>query len=202
VPHPVGGRVCHDPSPMARSVDPNDPSPATRAALAALPPNNVFRTLALADAAFPPLIELTASLWNDAVLSQRHRELAILRTARLVDSAYEWMHHVEVARMVGISDAEINAIDVDRLELVEWAQPADRLVLEAVPSILAHVRSDDARFGELERALSHREIVELHLIVGVYATIAGIVEDFDVELEDRSGAHALEHDARGPRLGR
>ncbi len=174
-------------------------SPASRAALGRLPPNNVFRTLAHADAAFPPLMDLTASLWNEAVLSQRHRELAILRTARLVDSAYEWMHHIEVARMVGITDDEINAIDVDRLDGVFAG--ADLLVLEAVSHILAHRRSDDAAFDALERELSPRELVELHLVVGIYATIAGIVADFDVEADARSGAFDLDHDERGPRLG-
>jgi alkylhydroperoxidase family enzyme len=186
---------------MARREDPDQAalSPASRAALDRLPPNNVFRTLAHADAAFPPLMALTASLWNEALLSQRHRELAILRTSRLVDSAYEWMHHVEVARMVGISDDQINAIDVDRLE--GFFEGSDLLVLRAVPYILEHRRSDDAVFDALEQALSLRELVELHLVVGLYATIAGVVTDFDVELDPRSGAFDLEHDERGPRLG-
>lgn len=187
---------------MARSPDP-DPqalSPQTRAILDALPQNNVFRALAHADAAFPPLMELTASLWNEAVLGQRQRELAILRTARLVDSAYEWMHHVEVARMVGITEAELNAIDVGQLELAPFPD-ADRLLLEAVPHILDHRRSDDHVFDALREAFSVRELVELHLVVGLYATIAGVVADFDVELEARSGAFELQHDERGPRLG-
>ena len=190
------------PVPMTRSPDP-DPhalSPQTREALVALPQNNVFRALAHADAAFPPLMELTASLWNYAVLDQRQRELAILRTARLVDSAYEWMHHVEVARMVGITEMELNAIDVGRLELAPFPEP-DRLLLEAVPQILAHRRSDDRAFAALRAAFSLRELVELHLIVGLYATIAGVVADFDVELDSRSGAFELQHDDRGPRLG-
>jgi len=187
---------------MARLPDPSqhELSPRSREVLDALPPNNVFRTLAHADAAFPPLMALTASLWNDAVLSQRHRELAILRTARLVDSAYEWMHHIEVARMVGISEDELDAIDVGKLELAAFGT-ADRLLLDAVPDILAHRRSDDAVFAELSRCFSRRELVELHLVVGLYATIAGVVADFDVEHDARSGAFDLEHDDRGPRLG-
>ena len=187
---------------MARSSDPypHELSPATRAELDSLPPNNIFRTLAHADAAFPSLMKLTASLWNDAVLSQRHRELAVLRTARLCDSAYEWMHHIEVARIVGITDVEINAIDVGRLDEGGFGE-ADRLLLMAVPSILAHRRSDDAAFADLNRVFSQRELIELHLVVGLYATIAGIVTDFDVPMDDRSGAFELEHDGRGPRLG-
>ena len=190
------------PAPMTRSPNPAEGalSPQTREMLAALPQNNVFRALAHADAAFPPLMELTASLWNDAVLGQRQRELAILRTARLVDSAYEWMHHIEVARMVGITEEELNAIDVGRLELAPFAE-ADRLLLEAVPYILDHRRSEDHVFDALRGHFSLRELVELHLVVGLYATIAGVVTDFDVELEQRSGAFELHHDERGPRLG-
>ncbi len=187
---------------MSRSPDPTPDqlSLATQAALDDLPPNNVFRTLAHADAAFPSLMTLTASLWNDAVLSQRHRELAILRTARLVDSAYEWMHHIEVARMVGINGDEINAIDVDRLDQVDFAA-SDRLLLDAVPCILEHRRSNAAAFAALNDVFSVRELVELHLVVGLYATIAGVVADFDVELDGQSGAFDLDHDDRGPRLG-
>ena len=190
------------PAPMTRSPDPAEHalSPQTREMLAALPQNNVFRALSHADAAFPPLMELTASLWNDAVLDQRQRELAILRTARLVDSAYEWMHHIEVARMVGVTEEELNAIDVGRLELASFAEP-DRLLLEAVPYILDHRRSEDHVFDALRQHFSLRELVELHLVVGLYATIAGVVIDFDVELEPRSGAFELQHDERGPRLG-
>ena len=190
------------PAPMTRSPDPAEHalSPQTREMLAALPQNNVFRALAHADAAFPPLMELTASLWNDAVLDQRQRELEILRTARLVDSAYEWMHHIEVARMVGVTEEELNAIDVGRLELASFAEP-DRLLLEAVPYILDHRRSEDHVFDALRQHFSLRELVELHLVVGLYATIAGVVIDFDVELEPRSGAFELQHDERGPRLG-
>lgn len=187
---------------MSRLSDPDHEalSTETRRVLATLPPNNVFRMLSHADAAFPSLMELTASLWNDAALSPRLRELAILRTARLLDSAYEWMHHIEVARMVGISDDEIDAIDVGQLE-VGGFEGADRAVLDAVPSILRHVRSDDAIFTALRGELSEREIVELHLVVGLYGAIAGVIADCGVAMDDRSGAFDLEHDERGPRLG-
>ena len=181
--------------------DPSALSPQTREMLAGLPGNNVFQALAHADAAFPPLMAVTASLWNDAELGQRQRELAILRTARLVDSDYEWMHHVEVARMVGITEDELAAIDAGDLDAAPF--PAgDRLLLEAVPGILARRRSDDAAFTALREHLSLREVVELHLVVGLYASIAAVVADLDVPMDDRSGAYELDHDQRGPRLGR
>ncbi|MFM7551664.1 MAG: carboxymuconolactone decarboxylase family protein [Actinomycetota bacterium] len=188
---------------MARAPhpDPDALSPATRAALAELPGNNVFEALAHADAAFAPLMALTASLWNDADLTPRRRELAILRTARLVGSDYEWMHHVEVARMVGIGEGEIAAIDAGDLAAGGFAA-ADRLLLDAVPCLLERRRTDDAAFAALRDAIGLRQLVELHLVVGLYATIAAVVADLDVEPDARSGAFALDHDARGPRLGR
>ena len=189
------------PAPMTRAPhpDPDALSPETREALAALPGNNVFQALAHADAAFAPLMALTASLWNEAALGQRQRELAILRTARLLDSDYEWMHHVEVARMVGIGEDEIAALAAG--DVAGFPEP-DRLLLEAVPVILDRRRTDDALFAALRDTLGLRELVELHLVVGLYATIAGVVADLDVPLDDRSGAFELDRDARGPRLGR
>jgi len=185
---------------MPRRPDPPDDalSARTRATLAALPGNNVFRALAQADAAFPPLMELTASLWNDAVLSARHRELAILRIARLLDCDYEWMHHVEVARMVGIDEDAIAALDRGD---VTGFDGADRLVLDAVPVLLERRRTDDALFDALDHALTTRGVVELHLVVGVYAAIAGVVADLDVDPDPRSGAFELEAGDDGPRLG-
>lgn len=190
------------PAPMVRAPHPDSDalSPQTRAALAGLPGNNVFLALAHADAAFAPLMALTASLWNDAEMTPRRRELAILRTARLLGSDYEWMHHVEVARMVGIAEAEIAAIDAGDLDAGGFAAD-DRLLLDAVPAILERRRTDDAAFAALRDAIGLRQVVELHLVVGLYATIAAVVADLDVAPDARSGAFELEHGARGPLLG-
>ena len=91
--------------------DPAALSERTRAALAAVPPLNVFRLLSTADPAFPAFLRLTGGLWSEAELSPRRRELVILHVARLADSPYEWHQHVAVAKLCDITDAEIAAIE-------------------------------------------------------------------------------------------
>ena len=81
--------------------DPDALSPKTREVLASLPGNNVFQTLAHADAAFPPLMALTASLWNDAELGQRMRGMAVGRkTQRIRADQYAHRQIAEHGRQV------------------------------------------------------------------------------------------------------
>ena len=45
-----------------------------------------------------------------STIEVRQREVLILRTAKLVDSEYEWGQHVVIAKEAGLNDDEIQAI--------------------------------------------------------------------------------------------
>jgi alkylhydroperoxidase family enzyme len=62
-------------------------------------------------------------------------------------------------------------------------------------------RPSDEELAAARKALSDREVVELQLVVAVYAGLAAIMLGLDLELDERSGAEQLGHDERGPRLG-
>ncbi len=58
-----------------------------------------------------PIIDLSLPLQNEkAVLPARARQLAILRTAWLLQAPYEWGEHVKHGRKIGFTDD-----DIDRL---------------------------------------------------------------------------------------
>ena len=173
-------------------------SPRTLKTLEALPDIGIFRLLAQADGSFAPFAAFTASLWNDAELSPRRRELAILLVARLAGCEYEWFQHEPVARMCGITDAEIAALR--ELDLSAFDE-GERAMLELARTTLDRARPSDAELAAARVALSDREVVELQLVVAVYAGLAAIMNDLDLELDERSGAEQLGHDERGPRLG-
>ncbi len=69
-------------------------SPRTRQALDGIPGIGIFRLLAQSDGSFYRFSAFTGSLWNDADLSPRRRELVILLDARLTDCEYESLQHV------------------------------------------------------------------------------------------------------------
>ena len=170
--------------------DPAAMSAATAGAVAAVPPLNVFRLLAQADAACTPFLRLTGSLWNDAELSPRRRELVILHVARLTGAEYEWHQHVAVARLCGISDDEIAAIDEGRV-LGDAFGEHDRALLAMTDVIVRRERAEDDLMAAARAALSDRELVELHLVVAVYAGLAALMLNVDLDLDEQQGAELL-----------
>jgi alkylhydroperoxidase family enzyme len=178
--------------------DPEALSTDTQRALAALPDLGIFRLLSLADDAFPKFIALTGGLWTDAELSPRRRELVILLVARLLDCEYEWFQHVEVARICEITEDEIAAIDA--LELASFDED-EQAILELAEVTLERSRPSDTQLAAARAALSDREVIELQLVVAIYSGLAAVMAGLDLELDERSGAHDLTRDERGPRLG-
>ena len=173
-------------------------SPDTQRALASLPDLGIFRLLSLADDAFPKFIALTGGLWTDAELSPRRRELVILLVARLLNCEYEWFQHIEVARICEISEDEIAAIDA--LELASFSDD-EQAILHLAQITLERGRPSDEQLAAARTALSDREVVELQLVVAIYSGLAAVMAGLDLELDERSGAHDLTRDERGPRLG-
>ena len=173
-------------------------SPDTQRALASLPDLGIFRLLSLADDAFPKFIALTGGLWTDAELSPRRRELVILLVARLLNCEYEWFQHIEVARICEISEDEIAAIDA--LELASFSND-EQAILQLAQVTVERGRPSDEQLAAARAALSDREVVELQLVVAIYSGLAAVMAGLDLELDERSGAHDLTRDERGPRLG-
>ncbi|CAB4938295.1 unannotated protein [freshwater metagenome] len=179
--------------------DPATLSDAGRAALDSLPPLNVFRLMAHADPGFANFLTFTGGLWSDAELSPRRRELVILEVALLAHSPYEWDQHVPVARLCDITDAEIAALEARDHAAFD---PGERALLEMTGVIVRRERSSDALLAATRAALSDRELIELHLLVAIYAGLAAAMTNLDLDLDDRHGADELTVDERGPRLGR
>src|SRR5204863_5653976 len=97
---------------MAR-IQPIDPDAApekVREALDQLPPLNIFRTLAHAETAFRPFLRFGGAVLGRMQLDPIVRELAILTVAHEAEAEYEWIQHVAIAKAVGATDAQIDAI--------------------------------------------------------------------------------------------
>jgi alkylhydroperoxidase family enzyme len=187
---------------MARIPYPDDTalSDEARRVLDSVPPLNVFRLLAHGEPAFRNFLRLTGGLWNDAELSPRRRELAILHVARLTGAEYEWHQHVAVARLVGVNEEELEALERGAVDAAPFAEE-DRVLLSLVGVIVARDRADDQLFAAAHRVLSDRELVELHLLVGIYAGLAALMIDLDLDLDEELGVELLDSGPRGPRLG-
>jgi 4-carboxymuconolactone decarboxylase len=118
---------------------------------------------------------------RDNRLTPRHRELLILRTAVNCRADYEWHHHVVRGREAGLSDQEIQRIK-DGPAAQGWA-PAEVSLLSAADDCLRDVKISDDTYRELGNHFDDQQLLDIISTVGMYMTLAVIINTFDVAME-------------------
>jgi len=116
------------------------------------------------------LSELGVVLRFGTSLSDRVREIAILTHAVHARASFEWYAHDAVARRLGMTDDEIEAIRAQRPAATFDA--AERAAQQAVSRILATGDLDDEGYARLEEALGTEGTLELILMLGYFTTLA------------------------------
>ena len=146
---------------------------------------NVARMIANSDAAFYPFSMLGNSLLTRSKLDARLRELAILRTAKVSKSVYEWTQHVPIAKAAGVTDEQVNAIE--NWEGARCFSDIDRLVLKFTDQVARNVKGERATIEALQRHMGTTEIVELVMSIGFWGMVARLLETTEVDLEEFAG---------------
>ena len=172
-------------------VDPARAPEPVREALEALPPLNIFRTLAHAETAFRPYLRFGRAILGDLRLDPRLRELAILQVAREAEAEYEWVQHVAIGRHVGLSDEQIEAVERGELD-AGCFDHAQRAVLAVTAEVARGPRVDDEVFAELATHLSAREVVELLLAAGSYLMLARVMTVLEIEIDEAPGSAVVD----------
>jgi alkylhydroperoxidase family enzyme len=173
-------------------VDPAKAPPKVQEALAGLAvPLNIFRMVAHAETNFRPFLRFGGSILGQQQLSARLRELAILRVANLSHARYEWVQHVPIAKAVGLTDAQVAALEAGNAT-ADCFDARDQLVLRFTDELVRNVRASDATFAEMSRHFPPREIVELILAVGFYMTVARLLETTAVDIETAAGTKIVD----------
>ncbi len=143
---------------------------------------NVFRMLAHATTCFRPWLRLGTAILNELELDPRLRELAILMVARETQCSYEWAQHAALARLVGVPEEQVGAIEQGREE-ADIFNPVEHLVLSTAKALLTSARLDDERWNRLVAVFNPRQVVELCLVVGFYSMLARVLETTGVDLD-------------------
>ncbi len=177
--------------------DPETASPATKRALDALPPLNIFRMLANADTAFAPFLQFGGAVLQHLELDPVLRELVILQVAKQTDAEYEWVQHETIARAVGASDGQIEAVRAGELSSA-GLEPNAQALLNFIVQVVDTERADDEVFAAVREHFPPRQIVEAMLAAGEYLMLARVMTHLDVELDDAVGMQDLA--AAGGRL--
>jgi alkylhydroperoxidase family enzyme len=155
-----------------------------RDAIANLPPLNLFRLLGRLPQSFRPFLQLGGSLLSDPKIDPRIREIAILRVAHMTKAAYEWAQHEVLGRSVGVTDADIEA--------VQSADPAAALDAEAAlvcrvaDEISRDVRLSDEALQLLLERYEVEQACSLILCVSYYNMVSRFLESTRVQVEPES----------------
>jgi len=173
-------------------VDPERTAGDLRAAFDRMPIKlNIFRMLAHAETDALPVMRLGNAILHRQTLSDRCRELLILQVAQRQGGTYEWRQHVPIAEGLGVSAAQIAAIEAGQYASSTFDE-AERALLAFGERVIDDVRVDDATFGRTREHFADREIVEIILTIGFYMMMARLTEVTQTELDAPGGVALFE----------
>src|SRR5579885_1050044 len=143
---------------------------------------NVARMIGNSEAAAKPFAKMANALVMKTRLDPKLREIAILRTAKVSRSVYEWTQHVPMARHVGVSDAQIAAMD--NWQAASCFNELERTVLRFTDEVALNVKGSRQTVEALKKSLDATEIVELILSIGFWGMVARLLETTEVDREE------------------
>ena len=132
-------------------------------------PPAIFTTLGRAKGLYWGWLHFAARLMPFGSLPRRESELVILRVANRRGSAYEWAHHQRLGVRVGVTAADMDALQQDSSP--HWNE-REAVLIDSADALLADRDLDDAQWSRLQATLTERECVEFLLLVGHYDMLA------------------------------
>lgn len=124
---------------------------------------------------------LNQYLRRGAGLGGRVRELAILTTARELESQFEWAAHESAALGEGISNEIIDIIK--HRKPTSGIEEADAVVIELGREIFGARKVAPPTFARALQQFGRRALVDLVALMGNYAGTAALLTAFDMQLD-------------------
>ena len=157
---------------------------------------NLFTMLANAPALIGPTLRLGEAILTKSDLDVVLRELAILHTARVTDTDYEWVQHEAIARLVGIDDEKIEAVAQGEIG-GEPFTPRESLALEIVGAVLDRGTPPAELVQRGESELGRAPLLELLIVAGYYAMLGGVMRAVRIDVDSVVEKGMLDRDRLG-----
>lgn len=143
-------------------------------------PLNLFATMGRNRALFRRWLLFAGKLMPRGGLPRIDTELVILRVSHRTGAEYEAVHHRGMGRRAGLSPEQIAAVSRDDLEGSPFS-PRQMLLLSAVDELHDESAISGETFAGLRSELSDRDLVELCMLAGHYAMLAGLINSLRIE---------------------
>ncbi|MFC5745863.1 carboxymuconolactone decarboxylase family protein [Actinomadura rugatobispora] len=115
-------------------------------------------------------------------LTERQRELLVLRVATLRSCSYEWAQHVFMAHDAGLTDDEIGRVAWGA-DAPYW-DPLDAALLRATDELIRDGAIADPTWATLSGGLDEQQLMDVIFTVGAYETLAWLMRSFDLEFDE------------------
>jgi 4-carboxymuconolactone decarboxylase len=143
---------------------------------------NLFTMLANAPALIGPTLRLGEAILTKSDLDVVLRELTILHAARLTGTEYEWVQHEAIARLVGISEEKIGAIDRGEID-AGALEPREALAMRVVSQLLEDGTPEPELVTQAESELGRAQLIELLIVAGYYAMLGGVMRAVQLDVD-------------------
>jgi alkylhydroperoxidase family enzyme len=117
----------------------------------------------------------------DSTLTARQQKLVVLRVAHRYGSTYQWTHNALGAKQVGITDAEIDGVQVGP-EAPVWSHE-DAMLLRAIDGACAGGQFEDATWSDLTAVFDRQKLMDIIQAAGYFSTVAWTLVALRVQVE-------------------
>jgi 4-carboxymuconolactone decarboxylase len=129
-----------------------------------------------------PMAAINRYLRFEAGLTPRVREIAILTTARAMDSQFEWVAHEPEALKEGVEPGVIDVIK-HRKSTADLDE-SDAVVIELGREIWHDHKVTSDTFAKARALFGPHKLVDLVLLMGNYAGTAALLTTVDMQLHE------------------
>lgn len=129
-----------------------------------------------------PFREMNRILRNDVPLEPRLRELAVLVTARELDSQFEWTAHEPVALKEGLDPGILDAVKFRRA--VPGAPEKEAAIIAFGRELLRDRKVRSETYAEMVRVFGQSAVVNITALMANYAFTAVMLTAFDQQLHE------------------
>jgi 4-carboxymuconolactone decarboxylase len=143
----------------------------------------IYTTLVRATDVFGDWLPFGRRMLRRSTLPPREREQVIMRTAFRCRAAYEWSHHDRIGRDAGLDDADIELLAREEVAVGD-ADDRTVLLIRAADELVADHMLGDETWERLAAAYPVPQVIEICMLVGEYAMLAGALNSLGVQTED------------------
>lgn len=127
-----------------------------------------------------------------STLSDRHREMAILRTTWLGYGEYEWVQHEWMSKASGaLTDAEISALSTGPSDPL-WSDD-DAALVRAIDEMVLHKRVSDETWAAVASQLDRQQLIDLVFTVGTYDMHCMAFNVLGLQLDEGMRGFPIDH---------